>query len=41
VRADAIDTVQRDKAGRLHMALRGHRERLAVSRLYAQRFKPL
>ena len=41
VRADAIDTVQRDEAGRLHLALRGHPERLAVSRLYAQRFKAL
>ena len=41
VRADAIDTVQRDEAGRLHLALRGHPERLVVSRLYAQRFKSL
>jgi DNA-binding LytR/AlgR family response regulator len=41
VRADAIDTVQRDESGRLHLALRGHAEPLAVSRLYAPRFKAL
>jgi len=41
VRADAIDTVRRDESGRLHLALRGHPERLVVSRLYAQRFKAL
>ncbi len=41
VRADAIDTVQRDEAGRLTLTLRDHAERLAVSRLYAHRFKAL
>lgn len=41
VRADAIDSVQRDEAGRLHLVLRDHPERLAVSRLYAHRFKAL
>lgn len=41
VRADAIDRVQRDESGRLHLTLRGHPEQLAVSRLYAQRFKAL
>ena len=41
VRADAIDGVQRDEAGRLHLALRGCGERLVVSRLYAHRFKAL
>ncbi|MEZ5606215.1 MAG: LytTR family DNA-binding domain-containing protein [Burkholderiaceae bacterium] len=41
VRADAIDSVQRDESGRLHLALRGHAEPLVVSRLYAQRFKAL
>ena len=41
VRADAIDHVQRDEHGRLHLHLRGCPERLAVSRLYAQRFGAL
>ena len=41
VRADAIDTVQRDESGRLHLTLRQHAERLTGSRLYAQRFKPM
>lgn len=41
VRADAIDHVQRDESGRLHLALRGHPERLVVSRLYAHRFRAL
>lgn len=39
VRVDAIDTVTRDDAGRLRVALRGRPEALAVSRLYAGRFK--
>ena len=38
VRADAIDTVQRDEAGKLQLHLRGCAEPLAVSRLYAHRF---
>lgn len=41
VRADAIDTAWRDEAGRLTLTLHGHAERLAVSRLYAHRFKAL
>ncbi|MFV0681487.1 LytR/AlgR family response regulator transcription factor [Ottowia sp.] len=41
VRADAIDAVQRDDAGKLHLALRGCPDRLAVSRLYAHRFKAM
>jgi len=41
VRADAIDSVQRDEAGRLHLSLRGCGERLVVSRLYAHRFRAL
>ena len=41
VRADAIDTVQRDAAGRLQLSLRGRPERLAVSRLYAHLFKAM
>ena len=41
VRADAIETVRRDDAGRLHLTLRGTPETPAVSRLYAGRFKGL
>ena len=41
VRADAIDTVRRDEAGRLQLSLRGTPETLTVSRLYAGRFKGL
>ena len=41
VRADAIDSVSRDEAGKLHLALRGRPEKLAVSRLYAHLFKAL
>jgi DNA-binding LytR/AlgR family response regulator len=41
VRADAIDTVRRDETGRLQLTLRGTAETLAVSRLYAGRFKGL
>lgn len=41
VRADAIDSVQRDDVGRLHLTLRGSPERLAVSRLYAHLFKAM
>ena len=41
VRADAIDSVQRDESGRLHLSLRGHAEALVVSRLFAPRFKAL
>jgi DNA-binding LytR/AlgR family response regulator len=41
VRAAAIDSVTRDEAGRLHLCLRGRAERLAVSRLYAERFRAL
>lgn len=41
VRTSAIDTVQRDEVGKLHLHLRGHSERLAVSRLYAYLFKPM
>ena len=39
VRAGAIASAVRDEAGRLHLQLRGRPERLAVSRLYAHRFK--
>lgn len=41
VRATAIDSVHRDDAGRLHLALRGRKERLPVSRLYAHLFKAM
>ena len=41
VRADAIDSVTRDEAGKLHLPLRGRAEQLAVSRLYAHLFKAL
>ena len=41
VRADAVDSVTRDEAGKLHLSLRGRPERLPVSRLYAHRFKAM
>lgn len=41
VRTDAIASAQRDEAGRLWLQLRGRSEKLAVSRLYATRFKAM
>jgi DNA-binding LytR/AlgR family response regulator len=41
VRADAIDSVTRDEAGKLHLQLRGRNDKLAVSRLYAHLFKAM
>ncbi len=41
VRAAAIETVSRDEAGRLHLQLRGAKEKLPVSRLYAHLFKAM
>ncbi len=41
VRATAIDTVSRDDAGRLTLSLRNRDDKLAVSRLYAQRFRAM
>lgn len=41
VRATAVESVQRDEAGKLHLVLRGRPERLAVSRLYAHLFKAM
>lgn len=41
VRASAITTVTRDEAGKLHLALSGRAEKLAVSRLYAHLFKAM
>ena len=41
VRADSIDSVTRDETGKLHLQLRGRKEKLAVSRLYAHLFKAM
>jgi DNA-binding LytR/AlgR family response regulator len=41
VRAEAIDAVTRDEAGRLWLRLRGSADTLAVSRLYAHLFKAM
>lgn len=41
VRAEAIETVTRDEAGKLHLHLKGQKERVAVSRLYAHLFKAM
>lgn len=41
VRADAIGSVTRDEAGKLHLALRGRKEKVPVSRLYAHLFKAM
>ncbi len=41
VRADAIATVTRSENGKLTLALRGCADKLAVSRLYAHRFKAM
>ena len=41
VRCDAIDTVLRDEAGKLTLTLRGHPDRLPVSRMYAHLFKAM
>jgi len=42
VRADVIDTVQRDESGKLHLTLRGcPGQPLAVSRVYAHLFKAM
>ncbi|MBE7368578.1 LytR/AlgR family response regulator transcription factor [Ramlibacter pallidus] len=41
VRATAIESVHRDEGGKLHLALRGRKERLPVSRLYAHLFKAM
>ncbi|WP_198970899.1 LytR/AlgR family response regulator transcription factor [Xylophilus sp. ASV27] len=41
VRADAVETVERDEAGRLQLRLRGLREPFGVSRLYAHLFRAL
>lgn len=41
VRSDAIETVTRDEAGRLHLALRERPETLVVSRMYAHLFRAM
>ena len=41
VRASAIDTVNRDEAGKLWLQLRGRPEKMSVSRLYAHLFKAM
>ena len=41
VRCDAIATALRDDAGKVTLTLRGLPDRLAVSRLYAHRFRPM
>ncbi|MDB5870892.1 MAG: DNA-binding response regulator [Ramlibacter sp.] len=41
VRADAIDSVTRDEAGKLFLLLRGRKDKLPVSRLYAHLFKAM
>lgn len=41
VRATAIESVSRDESGRLSLRLKGHPERLAVSRLHAHLFKAM
>ena len=37
----AIDAIERDEAGRLHLTLKGRPERIAVSRLYAHLFRAM
>jgi DNA-binding LytR/AlgR family response regulator len=41
VRADAIATALRDEAGKITLTLRGHADKLGVSRLYAHLFKAM
>ena len=41
VRSDAIASALRDEAGKVTLTLRGHKGKLAVSRLYAHLFKAL
>ena len=41
VNSSVIDSVSRDEAGKLSLSLRGSKDKLAVSRLYAHRFKAM
>jgi DNA-binding LytR/AlgR family response regulator len=41
VRADAIATAVRDESGKVQLTLRGSKDKLTASRLYAHLFKPM
>lgn len=41
VRSMAIESVQRDEVGRLHLKMRGRAEKIPVSRLYAHMFRSM
>lgn len=41
VRADAVQTATRDEAGKITLTLRGHKDRIPVSRLYAHLFRAM
>jgi len=41
VRADAVATAVRDDTGKVHLSLRGHKDKLVASRLYAHLFKAM
>jgi DNA-binding LytR/AlgR family response regulator len=41
VRSDAIATALRDETGKVHITLRGHKDKLIASRLYAHLFKAM
>jgi DNA-binding LytR/AlgR family response regulator len=41
VRATAIDSVVRDEAGKMHLTLRGRKDKVPVSRLYAHLFRAM
>jgi DNA-binding LytR/AlgR family response regulator len=41
VRADAIATALRDESGKVQLTLRGHKDKLVASRLYAHLFKAM
>jgi DNA-binding LytR/AlgR family response regulator len=41
VRADAIATAVKDESGKVHLTLRGHKDKLIASRLYAHLFKAM
>lgn len=41
VRCDAIGTAMRDEAGKITLTLRGHKDKLTVSRMYAHLFKAM
>ena len=39
--SDAIATAVRDESGKVHITLRGHKDKLVASRLYAHLFKAM